>query len=187
MDMLRAAPKEEIRGRNGRGIEMAIKTSWVSLTSGQREELSELCRASCWRVIPQIELPKVFPERLRAKIDSALLITAETSTGGTYQVVSALRVDSKDRQVDVEPFGLIVHSSGASPYGVFLHHGDWEGRSEPPPEDFWDDVLANGVGDYFYARPPAGRNEGTLRELPIRHRGAFEAVVGAIRAQVDAK
>lgn len=166
---------------------MAVKAHWINLTSAQREELTELGRTPGWRLISQIELPTVLPQPLRAKIDSALIITAETSTGGTYQVLSANRVDSKDRQIDVEPFGLIVHSSGASPYGVFLHHGDWEGRSEPPPEGFWEDVLVNGIGDYFFAHPPIGCREGTLSQLPIPHRGAFEAVVQQIRAQVDRK
>jgi hypothetical protein len=63
-----------------------------------------------WRVVAGRELPSVFPDRFRAKIDSALIIAAPTSTGGTYLAFSANRIDLKARALDIEPFGVIVHS-----------------------------------------------------------------------------
>ena len=89
------------------------------------------------------------------------MIVAPTSTGGTYLVTSTLRVDTKDQAIDQEPFGLIVHSTGASPMGMFLHHGDWEGRTEYPPQRFRDEVSESGIGDYFFTNPTFG-DENTL-------------------------
>lgn len=143
--------------------------------------------SSRWRIIRGIELPTVFPNAFRAKIDSAVVMSAPTSTGGTYLAYSANRVDYKDRRIDIEPFGLIVHSSGPSSSGVFLHHGDWEGRTEPPPAEFWNVVADSGIGDYFHSNPPEGLREGTLDHLPRGHRGAFDAVIREIRARVDGR
>jgi len=162
-----------------------MKPNWRSLSDEQQIELSRIAPSPGWRLIPGAELPSIFPESFRAKIDSAIIISAPTSTGGTYLVYSANRVDSKDRQVDIEPFGVIVHSSGPGSSGVFLHHGGWEGRSEPPPTEFWDAVAESGIGNYFYSNPPHGIREGTLDQLPRGHRGAFDSVVHEIRERVD--
>ena len=125
------------------------KPSWLDLSSVQYEELRSVVPSSRWRLISRTELPSVFPRTFRQKIDSAVMVSTPTSTGGLYLAYSANRVDFKARQIDIEPFGLIVHSSGPSVSGVFLHHGDWEGRTTPPPPDFWDTVSANSVVDYF--------------------------------------
>jgi hypothetical protein len=164
---------------------MAMKANWVTVTSEQQAELSQRLPASGWRIIPSRDLPSVFPPSFREKIDSAFVITAPTSTGGTYLAYSANRVDFKSQAIDVEPLGLIVHSTGANSSACFLHHGDWEGRSQPPPAGFWEDVDRSGVGEWFKANPPTGLSSGTIDQLPKGHRGAFESLVREIRARVD--
>lgn len=164
-----------------------MKPNWLSLSDDQQGELEGIAPSPGWRIIRRAELPTVFPEPFRAKIDSAVVISAPTSTGGTYLVYSANRVDYRDRQIDIEPFGLIVHSSGPSSSGVLLHHGGWKGRSEPPPAEFWEVVAESGVGDYFYSNPPEGLSYGTLDQLPKGHRGGFDAVVREIRDRVDGR
>lgn len=161
---------------------MAVKASWIEIEPRQQAELGLCAASSGFHIISQDELPSVFPDRLRQKIDSALMATIPTSSGGMCLLISALRVDQKDRALDNEPFGLIVHSTGVSVGGVFIHHGDWEGRTQAAPADFWNVVEASGVGDYFYTSPPDGVREGTLDQLPVNHRGAFDAVLREIRA-----
>ena len=166
---------------------MADRLSWINLSSGQQDELDRLVRAPGWRVVTGSELPSVFPDRFRAKIDSALIIAAPTSTGGTYLAFSANRVDLKARALDIEPFGVIVHSTGPGPSGVFIHHGTWENRTQYPPDAFWQRVSQSGVAQYFLASPPENRIAGPLTELPKGHGGAFEAVVREIRAREDGR
>jgi hypothetical protein len=91
---------------------MPEKPSWINLKSSQRDELDRLVRPPGWCLVSRSDLPSIFPHSLREKIDSALMIAAPTSTGGTYLAFSANRVDSKARAIDVEPFGVIVHSTG---------------------------------------------------------------------------
>src|SRR5260370_27633416 len=109
---------------------MTQKSSWLSITSTQRSELA-LIKSPGWQRVPGHDLPSLFPPSLRAKIDSAVLIAAPTSTGGTYLAYSANRVDG--RNIDVQPFGLIYHSTGPGQYGVFVHHGKWNQRTLPVP------------------------------------------------------
>jgi hypothetical protein len=153
------------------------KPSWINFTTAQREEIERVLPCPGSRLLPGNELPSVFPDTLRKKILSAFVISEQTSTGGAYLVFSADRVDEPARAVDIEPFGLIVHSSGPGPRGVFLHHGDWEGRSEWPPVDFWEEVSRRGISSKLL--------EGKLPELPGGHRGAFNAVIRELRARED--
>ena len=135
--------------------------------------------------MPHSQLPSVFAPGFQDKLDSALAISAETSTGGTYLVAEAFRVDFKDQSNDQEPFCLIVRPVGEASEGVFLHHGDWKGRSVSPPEGFWEEIEVSGVGDYFFSRPPPGRLEGSLQELPPGYLGAFNSAVREIRSRTD--
>ena len=166
---------------------MVDRPNWINLRSSQRDELDRLVRAPGWRVVAGSELPSVFPDRFRAKIDSALIIAAPTSTGGTYLAFSANRVDLKARALDIEPFGVIVHSTGPGPSGVFIHHCTWAARTQYPPDAFWKGVSQSGVAQYFLASPPANRSAGPLTELPKGHAGAFEAIVQEIRAREDGR
>ena len=79
----------------------------------------------------------------------------------------------------------MVHSTGPSASGVYLHHGKWEGRTRPAPPGFWTEVSRSGVGTYYLSPPPGGLREGTLVQLPKGDRGAFDAVVRQILARVD--
>ena len=115
-------------------------------------------------------------------MDGAVMIAAPTSTGGTYLVFNARRVDTKDRAIDQEPFAIINHSTGPSSAGMFIHHGDWEGRTETAPQEFWDHVEESGIGDYFFSNPPAGLLSGTFAQLPKGDRGAFEQAIILIRS-----
>jgi len=164
---------------------VADKPNWINLSSSQRDELDGFVHAPGYRVVVRNELPSVFPERFRAKIDSALIIAAPTSTGGTYLAFSANRVDLKARALDIELFGVILHSTGAGPSGVFIHHGTWNDRTQYPPDAFWTGVLQSGVAQYVLASPPASRSAGPLTDLPRGHAGSFEAIVQQIRAHEE--
>jgi len=166
---------------------MVMKVNWFTLSEDQQNDLDQRVRLPGWRLVRCSELPTVFPESLRQKIDSAVMVAAPTSTGGTYLVYSANRVDYRPQEIDIQPFGLIVHSTGPSSSGVFLDHGTWHGRTESPPDGFWGEVARSGIGQYFMSNPPEGLREGSLDQLPKGHRGAFDAVVREIRARVDGR
>jgi hypothetical protein len=164
-----------------------MKPSWIDLTGDQRDELHHLVEPPGWRLVTPEALPSAIPYSLREKIGVALMIGTPTSTGGTYLVFSAHRVDYRARAIDIEPFGAIVHSTGPGPSGVFVHHGSWADRTRAAPAGFWEEIKRSGVDNYFLANPPNGLTSGTLAQLPNGDRGAFDAIVRQIRSREDAK
>ena len=149
--------------------------SWISLTTTQQSELQPFDLTAGWQVLSHQSIPTVFPEPFRNKLDSAVVISAPTSSGGTWLVFNALRPDRRAGQIDQEPFAIIIHSTGADPSGMFLHHGKWRGRSQKPPDGFWAHVDESGIGNYFLANPPSELTQGPLDQLPAGHREAFES------------
>src|SRR5438552_2487907 len=161
---------------------MPQRASWIDLTSQQQQELDRCIQPAGWKIVPGAVLPSVFAP-FQAKIVSALLVAEHTSTGGTYLAFSAERLDRKDAAIDIEPFGIIVHSTGSGPSGVFIHHGNWEGRTIHPTGPLWDEISRSGVADYFLTTPPHGLREGPLEQLPKGHRGALDALIREIRVR----
>ena len=164
---------------------MTAKAHWLDLTPEQRNEIAPYYGTRGWRRISPSELPSFVPDLLRAKIVSALAITAETSTGGTYLVFSARRFDPRDMAFDNQPAGAMLHMTGASTEAVFIDHGDWPLRTELVPSALMDLLMRDGVAEYLFAVAPAGKQEGTLAELEMPHREAFDVTVAAIRGRVD--
>ncbi len=111
------------------------------------------------------------------------MIAGPTSSGGDYLIYSAHRVDRK--YIDIHPFGLIYHQTGPGPVGVFIDHGQWDGRTTPVPFDFAAHVVNIGTGSYFMTHPPSGLRSGPLDQLPKEHRGAFQTVTRWLRARED--
>lgn len=156
--------------------------SWISITTTQQDELAAFVPMSGWCLVPKAGIPTLFPAPFRQKFDSALAIAAPTSSGGTYLVFNALRVEPRSREIDQEPFAIIVHSTGPAVSGMFLHHGNWPDRTRRPPAAFWAHVDESGVGDYFLTYPPSALTTGTLDELPPGHREAFDRAISYYRS-----
>jgi hypothetical protein len=100
-------------------------------------------------------------------------------------MLNALRVD--DQEIDQQPFGVIVSSSGASSSGVWLDHGNWLGRTFEPPPEFWDPVDGRAIGSYYYSSPPSGKREGSLDQLSGGHADAFAEITALLRRRKDSK
>ena len=162
---------------------MPGKPSWINLSSQQQDELEQFLRPPSWRLLPGRELPSVFPDTLRAKIDSALLIAAPTSTGGVYLAFSANRIDFKDRAIDIEPFGVIVPLYRLWPFGGLHPSRPLGGWDAGHADRFLGGGFAN--SQYFLTNPPEHRCAGPLTQLPRGHGRAFDAVVREIRARED--
>ncbi len=164
---------------------MAPRATWRLLPTGQRDCLERLARSPGWRIVPVSELADVLPETLMPKLDAVMVVAQPTSTGGVYLMLNPLRIDGEE--VDQQPFGVIVSSTGASSSGVWADHGPWSGRTVPLPADFWDVVNASSIGSYYCARPPDGVREGTLDQLSGGHRGAFEWITNLLRRRKASK
>ena len=54
----------------------------------------------------------------------AILMFEKTTDGRTYIVCNGIRHDEKVNALDQEPFGVVIYSTGSSPEGFFIHHGE---------------------------------------------------------------
>lgn len=160
---------------------MAPKENFIALSPEQQKELAELASTPGWRVVSRDSLPSVFSDSFRSKLDSAVLMVSGTVHGTTTLVCNAARVDIAARAIDEEPFAVVVYPSGVSNGGMFLHHGDWPGRTASAPPEFWEQVAVSGVSNYFLSHPPADVTSGPLVTLPSGQRQAFDAVVSRLK------
>ena len=156
-----------------------------SLSSTQRAEFEQLARGlhttAGYRWITRDHLPTVVPPDLRRKMPRALLMWERRASGDTYLVCNGLRVDPKADAVDHEPFGLVVHSSGASTGGVFIHHGGWRGRTTPLTPELSAALESTGLTDYFPLAGAPSASSGPLSDLHrTPHAGAFTATLARL-------
>lgn len=159
-----------------------MRLSALSLTSSQQAEFEDLASglgtASGYRWLSSTELPTAVPESLRRKLTSALLMWERTSSGMTQIVCNGVRFDQKAHALDQEPFGVVVHTSGASTGGVFIHHGDWAGRSLPVTSEVREVLESTSLGNYFPLGEVPSSSSGPLSDLSqTSHEGAFRAVI----------
>lgn len=150
----------------------------LRLSSDHRREcetLSEVSGSGWWR-IQKGDLPSFVPQTMRPKLDGGVMVVSGSPSGVTYLMFSAERVDPPN-ELDIQPFGVAVFSSGASTGIALIHHGDWPKRTTPLPDDFWNVARSCSTGSYFFARPPEGKTRGSLDELGPGHKGAFDRIV----------
>ena len=164
---------------------MGQKLNWLLLDADQQAGLTSLSKSPGWRIVPPREVAPVLPSGLVPKLDSVMVIPEPTSTGGVYLILNTFRVDGEE--MDQQPFGVIVSSTGASSSGVWVNHGQWDERTVDLPDDFVDVVSNSSIGSYYYANPPLGVLEGSLDQLSGGHRQACAKITGLLRQRKDSK
>lgn len=156
-----------------------------SITCTQRAEFEELARGlhttAGYRWIRRDQIPTAVPQTLRKKTPRALLMWERKPSGDTYLVCNGLRVDLKADALDHEPFGVVVHSSGASTGGVFIHHGGWRGRTTPLTPELRTALESTSLADYFPLAGAPSASSGPLSDLSrTPHAGAFAATLARL-------
>lgn len=149
---------------------MPNNPSFIPLTTDRAQEIKSLFPKDMsepwYRVIPKEQIPGVFPEPFRVKFDHAVIMGSGDASGKVYLVLNAHRVDLKASAIDHEPFGVVFDNGVPSESGVFIHHGDWSGRTESGvPPQFWDHVAASGIGNYHPPPSLSPNSSGSLHDL----------------------
>jgi hypothetical protein len=161
---------------------MPPKLSPHGITAEQRAEFEaladELREPSGYRWLTPFEIPSAIPEKLRQSLTSALLMWEHTSTGAVFIVCNGIRLDSGPQELDQEPMGIAVHSSGASDTVLFLHHGAWAGRTVPITPEVRIVLASTSMGNFFPLGEVPSPSGGRLAELArTSHEGAFRSLV----------
>jgi hypothetical protein len=156
-------------------------TQILPLSSDHRREcelLSGVSRSGWWR-IQKGDIPSFVPQGMRDKLDGGVMVVSGSSSGVTYLMFAGERVDPP-AELDIQPFGVAVFSSGASTGMALIHHGGWLDRTTPLPEGFWSVARSCSTGSYFFARAPEGKTSGSLDELGTGHKLAFKRILAAL-------
>jgi hypothetical protein len=159
---------------------MKISTYSISSSQGAEfEELSKKCKLEAgYKWLSSTEIPSAIPDSLRSKMQSALLMWERTTSGSIYLVCNGIRLDKPFNELDQEPFGIVVNSSGASTYGLFIHHGNWNNRTIPITPEVRQVLDSTSLGNYFPLGEVSSNSSGALSELRrTSHEGAFKAVL----------
>ena len=161
---------------------MRAKPNLYSLDSAARQEVEKYAAEPGWQRITGDSAPSFLPPTLSGRTKEIVVVTAPASTSAMVVMFNLYRVDAPVRQIDQQPFVVVVHSSGASTAGQFIDHGDWKNRSTPLviPEDFSGAVNSSGIASYYRAIPSTDSTGGTLETLPMGDRAAFERATGIV-------
>ena len=159
-----------------------MEFSTHSISSTQRAEFEEIAKEreleSGYKWLSSSEIPSAIPVSLRSKMTSALLMWERTSSGSVYLVCNGIRRDEKDNALDQEPFGIVVHSSGASRSGTFIHHGAWDDRTIDITPEVTQVLESTSIGNYFPLGEAPSGSSGPLSDLSgTSHEGAFRTVL----------
>ncbi len=92
-----------------------------------------------------------------------------TSSGMTQVVCNGVRLNQKAHGLVSGAVGVVVNTSGASTGGVFIHHGDWAGRSLPVTSEVREVFESTSLDNYFPLGEVPSGSSGPLSDLSKRH------------------
>ena len=153
---------------------MGKKYSWFDASTCDISSWSGLCPENEYRVVHPGQLPAPLPTALTQQCNSSVLAASGTTSGGIIYVVNLYRVDKMD--VDQDPFAIIFDSGNTATSGCLLHHSSHLGRTQQPPQEFWDAINESGVT----ANLP-------LQSLPVTSGGPLSALSGTPNMQAFEK
>lgn len=143
--------------------------SWEQITSSQVDELVSLVReplSYAWK--PGAEAPVWIP--FRDKLVDILCLRSDTSSGFFF-MANGRRLDYDHAKrlwvLDQEPFLLAVlpDNSLSLASGMYIHHGNWTGRTRPLPAHVASAFLGTPVASFYPLPDAPPHTYGPISEL----------------------
>lgn len=129
------------------------------------EELRLMISNLEFRRIENHELPKpIKTNGLVSKCNSFLLAASGSTSGMLYSFVG-IRPD-KGNVIDEHPFVFYYdYINSSKNFGGIIHHGDWNGRTQPLEEWQLSAISASGLTANFTYKSIPPRSSGSLEDL----------------------
>jgi hypothetical protein len=109
-----------------------------------------------------------------------------TSSSSIFLIFNGIRLDQKDNALDQEPFGIVINSTGASTYGIFIHHGDWPNRTTPITSEVQKILESTSLGNYFPLNEVPQSSSGSLTDLQnTSHERAFNKTIDRLLVSIN--
>jgi len=156
-----------------------MKVYHVQLGEAARRDIEAWgARPEAYYVVPGSRLSRVLPADYARKIDGSLVMVKRLGSETTLVALNNNRVDRRAWAIDQDLWAVVVHSSGASTGAIRIGHGEWEGRSTPIPQGFFEAVQRSGIGQYFPLETYPNSTSGPLKDLyGTSHQAAFDELV----------
>ena len=122
---------------------------------------------AAYMVIDQAEFPKLIPESLREKCENAVIMTSDLTEHHSVMAINLRRWDTRDSAVDQEILAISFVDGQASSEAVFIHHGNWEGRTEKAQtSESCNSACASPViSDFVVLKSLPQKSQGPLSDL----------------------
>jgi len=161
------------------------KYNWFDVQSEQRAKWESLCPVGEYRILPSGVLSGVLPDELINQYANVFIMASGTSSGNIYYMANGNRMDQKDGAIDQMPFGLGFVGNNSIASGTLIQHGNWDGRTTYPPEEFWLQVESSEFSNYFPSSEMPSKTSGKITDLNIESQEhAFRNIVNALKKQV---
>jgi hypothetical protein len=160
--------------------------SWIDTSQQDRDEWERFCPPGEYRIVSPNSVPAVIPRGLLKKAESVLVVASGSPEGQILYMVNIHRVDTPAGAIDQEPFGIVFHGSTPSSAGCLLHHGNWQGRTTKPPQEFWTALNSSGIGSCLPIETLPKNAAGPIAQLnnPSQH-DAFRALVRRLKDDLE--
>ena len=156
--------------------------SWFDITNVHREDLENICKPNSWCIISPSQLPSWFPNGLKSKLDSVLVVASQSFDGIAFWMFNANRVDPRQHAIDQNPVSIAFSGSDPIGSGCIIQHGTWSNRTIEPPEEFWNYSSSSGIGNCYPITELPNRASGNIDELQTRSNlEAFQNCVNGIK------
>jgi hypothetical protein len=166
-----------------------LNFNWFNIDAEQRSTWEGLCPVNEYRVVTPDRLPGPLPQALTGKLESVFVAASGSPDGVVYWMLNGNRVEWPSKRepsgaIDQQPFGIAFIGSSPVGSGCLVQHGDWSGRTTPPPPGFWPQVQASGIGHVYPLLEMPTLPSGTIESLSVGSQvAAFNVVAERIRIE----
>lgn len=165
---------------------MSNKYNWFNTENEELSKWERVCPVGEYRVLRPCDLPtSAFSVGLTEKCDSVVVV-ASGSAGNTWFMANFARVEESHYVIDQMPAAIVFKGAEPLPSGTLRQHGDWDGRTEAPPAQFWSNLSSSQLPTlYPYSQIPL-KAAGTLEDLGINsHTRAMEVVFKKMQCFIE--
>jgi hypothetical protein len=146
-----------------------MKFDWSEMTEDKVKTIRALCPPDEYRVLSPTACTGLFPPTLLVKFDSVLLVGSGISgTNCVVYMMNGHRLDAKDDSIDQQPLGFACVGDSPTTSGCLIQHGDWNNRSTPIPNEFFDYLRASQLGNCYPITELPAKPSGPLSDLVVR-------------------
>ena len=138
-----------------------------------------------YHVVKPDALTGLMPDTLLNKTNSVVVLASASGQFSVY-VANLNRVDFPDNAVDQHPYIAVFDHSVSAASGGFVDHGDWDGRTDYPGNNFFDAISASGITAHYPLEQMPNSTSGTLDELNTSsQKAAFWQAFSALHESDD--